>query len=129
MTFNLPATKEEWEQRHSASMDALKDSTDYLEWCTEHNKHTLTISLVDEQRPLEYQYFDPKQITFFNQDNSISHLAILEDFLDLLTQDENKGWGIKSQTNEELVDRILDPIRDRLLGIVAAGDDDGIRED
>ena len=103
----------------------LNDSKDYKEYQRRFNRHTLKISLLNEQT----NTFDwvNHGITFLNEDNAIFHLSLLGDFLDLLLQEENRGWGYK-KTPDELVDRIINPLRDRLKGKVACGDDDGIGE-
>ena len=48
-----------------------------------YNRHTLRISLVDEQ--VGEELWGDKSITFFNEDNAISHMGFLSDLLDLLT--------------------------------------------
>ena len=52
-------------------------------------------------------------ITFINEDNAISHLSVVGEFLLLIAK--NKKWGYK-QTTQEVVDNILNPIKDRLVG-------------
>ena len=68
---------------------------------------------MDEQ--LGEELWEGESITFLNEDNAISHLSLLSEFLRLLTKEENKGWGYE-QTSQEIVERILNPIKDRLMG-------------
>ena len=103
----------------------LDDCEDYAEYQRRFNRHTLKISLINEQT--NTSDWVNHGITFFNEDNAIFHLSLLGDLLDLLLQEENRGWGYK-KTPDELVDRIINPLRDRLKGKVACGDDDGIGE-
>tara|TARA_B100000131_G_scaffold214473_1_gene206196 strand:- start:439 stop:789 length:351 start_codon:yes stop_codon:yes gene_type:complete len=98
------------------SLRGSKCSEDYVEWCKAHNRHRLTISLVNEQRDSNEQYFDPIEITFFNEDNAIEHFSLLDEFLDLITAQENQTWGYPKRDNTEVVERVLNPIKDRLLG-------------
>ena len=86
---------------------------DYLEYARKYNRHTLKITLLNEQ--VGEELWGDTETTFFNEDNAISHLSIVSDFLELLTKEENRGWGF-AHTEEELVDRIINPIKDRLLG-------------
>lgn len=86
---------------------------DYLEYAKKYNRHTLKITLLNEQ--VGEALWGDTETTFYNEDNAISHLSIVSDFLELLTKEENRGWGF-AHTEEELVDRIINPIKDRLLG-------------
>ena len=86
---------------------------DYLEYLRKYNRHTLSVSLTDEQ--IGKEIWGGKSITFMNEDNAISHLSLLSEFLGLLTKEENKCWGYK-QTPQEVVERIINPIKDRLMG-------------
>ncbi len=52
-----------------------------------------------------------KNITFYNEDNALDHIIILGEFFDLLL--ENKSWGTTG-SNDELVERILKPIREKI---------------
>lgn len=84
---------------------------DYLKWAEKYNRHTLKVSLLNEQTNREN--FVGDEITFFNEDNAISHLGLVNEFLQLLAK--NKDWGYK-HTSQEVVDAILNPIKDRLMG-------------
>ena len=122
--------KEEWKDifrtlKGQILQKRLDDCEDYAEYQRRFNRHTLKISLINEQT--NTRNWVNHGITFFNEDNAIFHLSLLGDFLDLLLQEENRGWGYK-KTPDELVDRIINPLRDRLKGKVACGDDDGIGE-
>ena len=86
---------------------------DYVEYCRKHNRHTLKISLINERTGEEE--FDGKSITFLNEDNAISHLALCSKFLELLCEEDNTNWGYK-HTSADLVNRIVTPIVDRLNG-------------
>ena len=86
---------------------------DFFEYLRKYNRHTLSLSLMDEQ--LGEELWEGESITFLNEDNAISHLSLLSEFLRLLTKEENKGWGYE-QTSQEIVERILNPIKDRLMG-------------
>ena len=84
---------------------------DHLKWLEKYNRHTLKVSLLNEQTNREN--FVGDEITFFNEDNAISHLGLVNEFLQLLAK--NKDWGYK-HTSREVVDAILNPIKDRLMG-------------
>ena len=43
-------------------------------------------------------------------------MCLIEEFISLVMKEENKRWGYK-QTDQELIDRIINPIKDRLSGI------------
>ena len=86
---------------------------DPIEYLKKHNRHTLDITLTNEQ--VGKPCWSGSSITFFNEDNALSHLFLLNEFFELLTKEENKGWGYK-HTSQELVDRIINPIKDRLVG-------------
>lgn len=92
----------------------MEECGTYQEYCRKYNRHTLRISLFDEQ--LNEEVFEGKAITFFNEDNAIAHLSLLCDLFSLLTREENKSWGYK-HTSQDVVDRILNPIRDKLFGV------------
>ena len=85
---------------------------DFLKYVEKYNRHTLKITLTNEQTDTEVV---ASEITFFNQDNAFSHLGCLVKFLDLLTDEENKDWGY-THTSEELALRILMPMKNHLLG-------------
>ena len=59
--------------------------------------------------------------------SEVLSIPFLKTNLSNTIQEENRGWGYK-KTPDELVDRIINPLRDRLKGKVACGDDDGIGE-
>ena len=82
-----------------------------IEYLKKHNRHTLKISLLNEQTGKEE--WKGKAITFYNEDNAISHLGLLRSFFELLM--ENQEWGYK-WTSEEVVNNILNPIKARLEG-------------
>ena len=85
---------------------------DYLTWAKKYNRHTLKVCLINEQTG-EESWCSGEAITFINEDNAISHLNVVGEFLLLLAK--NKKWGYK-QTSQEVVDNILNPIKDRLVG-------------
>ena len=84
---------------------------DFLKWLEKYNRHTLKVSLLNEQ--VNKEVWAGEEITFFNEDNAISHLGIVSEFLQLLAK--NKDWGYK-HTSQEVLDAILNPIKDRLMG-------------
>ena len=84
---------------------------DRMEYMRRYNRHSLKISLTDEQEGREL--WGDKEITFFNEDNAINHLSFLSDFLDLLVQEENRYWGC-GMSNDALVERITSFVRDRV---------------
>ena len=83
---------------------------DYVKYLMKYNRHTLKVTLTDEQSGREVV---GSEITFCNQDNALSHLSCVCEFFDLLTEEGNQDWGY-SQTSDELVNRILTPMRQRL---------------
>ena len=85
---------------------------DYLTWAKKYNRHTLKVCLINEQTG-EERWCSGEAITFINEVNAISHLNVVGEFLLLLAK--NKKWGYK-QTKQEVVDNILNPIKDRLVG-------------
>ena len=84
---------------------------DFHEYIERYNRHTLQVSLTDEQ--VNKQFWEGTEITFFNEDNAISHLSLVNDFLELLTKEENRSWGTYSQ-GEASTERILDFVRKRV---------------
>ena len=84
---------------------------DYLKYIEKYNRHTLTISLVNEQTG--ESFIKDKSITFFNEDNSISHMSFLSKFLELLTDEENRFWGT-GRSDEKLVERITNFVKKRV---------------
>ena len=85
---------------------------DYLEYVRKYNRHTLKISLTNEQ--IGEEIWEGSEITFFNEDNAISHLGFLTEFLEELLKEENRDWGRRS-SNEALVKRLTDFVRDRAI--------------
>ena len=84
---------------------------DLMTYMERYNRHTLRISLTDEQ--VGRELWGDKSVTFFNEDNSLSHMGFLSDLLDLLTQKENRMWGT-GRSNKELVERITSFVKDRV---------------
>ena len=99
------------EQTEKLKMKMEECGGDFMEYMRRNNRHTLRISLTDEQ--VGKELWGDKEITFFNEDNAISHLGLVNEFLQLLAK--NKDWGYK-HTSQEVVDAILNPIKDRLMG-------------
>ena len=105
-------TKDEQQNHQELFEERMKEcGNDYLKYIEKYNRHTLTISLVDEQ--IGESFWKPRSVTFFNEDNSISHMSFLSDLLDLLTQKENRMWGT-GRSNKELVERITSFVKDRV---------------
>ena len=95
---------------------------DFLEYQRRYNRHTLRISLTDEQ--VGKELWGDKEITFYNEDNAIGHLSFLSDLLDLLVQEENRWWGC-GMSDDALVERITSFVRERVSppeGYVKGGD-------
>ena len=84
---------------------------DFHEYIERYNRHTLQVSLTDEQ--LNKQLWEGTEITFYNEDNAINHLGFVNDFLELLTKEENRWWGT-GMADEELVERIISFVRKRV---------------
>ena len=84
---------------------------DLMTYMERYNRHTLRISLTDEQ--VGRELWGDKSVTFFNEDNSLSHMGFLSDLLDLLTQKENRMWGT-GRSNKELVERITSFVKERV---------------
>ena len=84
---------------------------DPMEYIQRFNRHTLNVSLTDEQanKPL----WEGVEITFYNEDNAINHLSFVRDFLEVLTKEENKWWGT-GMADEALVERIISFVRERV---------------
>ena len=105
-------TQQEQQNYQQLFEERMKEcGNDYLKYIEKYNRHTLTISLVDEQ--IGESFWKPRSVTFFNEDNSISHMSFLSDLLDLLTQKENRMWGTGS-SDEELVERVTSFVRKRV---------------
>ena len=114
MTKKQPKTYEGWYKELARTKDNKEENLAvnqaFAKWIQENpNKYTLNISLTNEQNGREE--WGGKSITFYNEDNAISHLGILESFFDLLL--ENKEWGCGMAT-EKTVDNIINPIKERL---------------
>ena len=95
---------------------------DFLEYQRRYNRHTLRISLTDEQ--VGKELLGDKEITFYNEDNAICHLSFLSDLLDLLVQEENRWWGC-GKSDDALVERITCFVKERVSqpeGYVEGGD-------
>ena len=86
---------------------------DWLEYLKKYNQHTLKLTLTDNQ--INEELWGDHEITFYNEDNAISHLGIVGEFMELLTKEENRTWGF-THAKQEVVDNILNPIKDRLMG-------------
>ena len=84
---------------------------DINEYMQRFNRHTLNVSLTDEQ--VNKQLWEGTEITFFNEDNAINHLSFVNDFLELLTKEENRMWGT-GMADEALVERIISFVRERV---------------
>ena len=84
---------------------------DFMEYMRRYNRHTLKISLTDEQ--VGKELWGNKEITFYNEDNAISHLGFLSDFLDELLKEENNSWGT-GLSNDALVERLTNFVRERV---------------
>jgi hypothetical protein len=85
---------------------------DPLEYQRRYNRHTLKLTLLNEQNG-EEEWGD-YSITFYNEDNAINHLSVVGKFMELLTKEENRDWGY-AHTEQKVVDNILDPIK-KILG-------------
>ena len=58
---------------------------DYLTWAKKYNRHTLKVCLINEQTG-EESWCSGEAITFINEDNAISHLNVVGEFLLLLAK-------------------------------------------
>ena len=85
---------------------------DFLEYQRRYNRHTLRISLTDEQ--VGKELWGDYEVTFFNEDNAINHLGFLGDLLEFMTKEENRNWGLGLQ-DEGLVKRYTDFITEKVL--------------
>ena len=84
---------------------------DPMEYITRFNRHTLNVSLTDEQA--NKQLWEGVEITFYNEDNAINHLSFVGDFLEVLTKEENRMWGTGT-ADEALVERLTSFVRKRV---------------
>ena len=84
---------------------------DYLEYVRKYNRHTLKISLTNEQ--IGEEIWEGSEITFFNEDNAISHLGFLNELLEELSKEENRDWGTGC-SNEALVERLTNFVREKV---------------
>ena len=117
MSNKQPTTHQEWwdELRRDKDTEDEANAVNkaYTKWLEKNpRKYTLNISMVNEQTGVEGEW-GGKSITFYNEDNAINHLSLLESFFELLL--ENKDWGYQ-HTTEETVANILNPIKVRLEG-------------
>jgi hypothetical protein len=85
---------------------------DYGLYQRKYNRHTLRISLTNEQTGREE--WGDSEVTFYNEDNAINHLGFLGDLLEFMTKEENRSWGMGMQ-DEGLVKRYTDFITERVL--------------
>ena len=85
---------------------------DYQIYQRRYNRHTIRISLTNEQTGREE--WGDHGITFFNEDNAINHLGLLGDFLEFVTKEENRNWGLGFQ-DKGLVGRYTDWITEKVL--------------
>ena len=99
-------------EKEFALRKAQHRAEELQEWVKENNRHTLKLSLVNQQSGVEDLW---SQIDFYSEDNAFSHIGIVEALLYLITREENKRWGHK-HTNEEVVERIINPIKQILEG-------------
>ena len=99
------------EQTEKLKMKMEECGGDFMEYMRRNNRHTLRISLTDEQ--VGKELWGDKEITFFNEDNAISHLGFLSDFLDELLKEENNSWGT-GLSNDALVERLTNFVRERV---------------
>jgi len=105
-------TQQEQQNYQQLFEERMKEcGNDYLKYIEKYNRHTLTISLVDEQ--IGESFWKPRSVTFFNEDNSINHMSFLSDFLELLTQEENRFWGT-GRSDKKLVERITSFVEERV---------------
>ena len=84
---------------------------DPMEYIQRFNRHTLNVSLTDEQA--NKQRWEGVEITFYNEDNAINHLSFVGDFLEVLTKEENRMWGT-GMADEALVERLTSFVRKRV---------------
>ena len=107
---NQSTSEKDFEAKMKQQIKEHNDSgKDFIEYLKKHNRHTLKISLLNEQSGQEE--WKGKTITFYNEDNAISHLGLLEKFFELLL--ENKDWGF-NHTPDEVVENILNPLKERI---------------
>ena len=99
------------EQTEKLKMKMEECGGDFMEYMRRNNRHTLRISLTDEQ--VGKELWGDKEITFFNEDNAISHLGFLSDFLDELLKEENNSWGT-GLSNDALVERLTNFVKKRV---------------
>ena len=84
---------------------------DIREYNQRFNRHTIKVSLTDEQ--VNKELWEGTEITFYNEDNAINHLSFVGDFLEVLIKEENKWWGT-GMADEALVERIISFVRERV---------------
>ena len=100
---------EELQNSHDKKMKEC--GGDFMEYMRRYNRHTLKISLTDEQ--VGREIWGNKEITFYNEDNAISHMGFLSDFLDELLKEENNSWGT-GMSDDALVERLTNFVRERV---------------
>ena len=89
---------------------------DFMTYLKKYNRHTIEFTYTNEQLPKREGKQVLSSYTFYNGDNCFSHMSLIKEFISLLMKEENKRWGYE-QTDQELIDRIINPIKDRLSGI------------
>ena len=89
---------------------------DFMTYLKKYNRHTIEFTYTNEQLPKREGKQVLSSYTFYNGDNCFSHMSLIKEFISLLMKEENKRWGYK-ETDQELIDRIINPIKDRLSGI------------
>ena len=92
---------------------------DHREYMRRYNRHTLNISVTDEQ--VGRERWEGKSITFLNEDNALAHLSLLSDLLDLLVKEENNSWGT-GMIDDAAVQRILGFVKERIAPEARKGD-------
>ena len=111
--MNKKQIQEQMEKNAQLTLKRMEEcGNDYLEYARKYNRHTLKISLTNEQ--IGKEIWEGSEITFFNEDNAISHLGFLTDLLEELLKEENRDWGRRS-SNEALVKRLTDFVRERAI--------------
>ena len=110
--MNKKQIQEQMEKNAQLTLKRMEEcGNDYLEYARKYNRHTLKISLTNEQTGTEI--WEGSEITFFNEDNAISHLGLLNELLEELTKEENRDWGT-GRSNEALVERLTNFVREKV---------------
>ena len=89
---------------------------DFMTYLKKYNRHTIELTYTNEQLPKREGKQVLSSYTFYNEDNCFSHMFLIKEFITLVMSKENKDWGYK-HTSQKLIDRIINPITDRLKGI------------